>query len=339
MTKTNSFKITDKVLIWLAIPVVLLIAGLILFFVLGFNPDASIADSKSLVITHDAFVNSEEGMQDDLHELCAQEIKDAKLSFIDYAVSQNEMGGKIEYTFAPETENATLIALGDDIISALGENNTLKFGIYSRTVSTNVVNYAYDYIWRAAISVGVALVIAFVYIAVRYRFSMGLAALICGIADLAVMLSLTCILRIPVTTALATAAVFAVLYSVLVSTVSFNRMRNLFKTEEYQAMPVTEAMEQAASQTYKRIALLGICAVVFFVLLAIFGGAAVRAFALPVILGVLASTFSGVCLAPSLVTVFKVQGQNMKAASEEKVRLANKQAEEERAKKRSAKKD
>ncbi len=308
MTKTNSFKITDKILVWAAIPVALLIAGLILFFTLGFNPSASIADSKTLVVNHDAYVNVDESLQDELLEVCQGVMNEKGLKANGYNVATTQKGGQIEFSFSADTDSAKLYELWTAIESKLGTNENLKTGVYSGIVHVNVSQYAYDYIWRAAISAGVALVLAFLYVFIRYRLSMGLATLIAGVADLAMMLSLTLILRLPVTTALATAGVFAVLYSVLVSSVLFNKIRGILKDEQYKDMPAKESMEMATKQTLLRIVILGGATIVVCALLAIFGGAAVASFALPALCGVAASTFSGAFLTPSLATLFNSFG-------------------------------
>lgn len=338
MTK-NNFKITNKLPLWLAIPAVIILAGLILFFLLGFNPSASVANNKALLISHDAYINTSEEFGEDLKEVCETEIEKAGLEVIGCNAVTTAKGGQLEYTFAPDTANDKLYTLWENIETALSADENLKFSIYSATVHENVSQYAYEYIWRAAISVGVALALAFVYVAIRYRLSMGLATLIAGIADVAVMLSLAIILQIPVTTALATAAIFATLYSILVSTVFFNKARTFFKSEEYASMPAAEVVELANGQSVKNVLLLGVSAAVFFALLAIFGGSAIRVFALPAICAVAASTFSGALLTPSLVGAFKANGDKMKAKKEEKKRLAKQKEEEAKAQKRNTKKD
>ncbi|MBQ9081869.1 MAG: hypothetical protein IJY26_04495 [Clostridia bacterium] len=339
MTKTNSFKVTNKLPIWLAIPAVIILAGLVLFFFLGFNPSASVTDNKTVVISHDSYVQTSESLKEDLIDVCESEIEKAGLNFIDYSVSENEDGGQIEYIFSQDVSGDKLYALKESILNAVNADSALNVGFYKGTVHDNVAQHASTYIWRAAISAGVALVLAFIYVAVRYRLSMGLATIVSGLIDVAVMLALTVVLRIPVTSALATAAIFAALYSILVSTVSFNKIRELVKSEEYEALSTEEAMEQANAQASKRVLVLSVAVLVFSAILAIFGGAAVRAFALPVIFSVVASTFSGMFLTPSLATAFKVQGVKMQANGKEKARLAKKKEEEEKAQKRNTKKD
>ncbi len=336
MTKNNSFRITNKLPLWLAIPAVLIVAGLVLFFVLGFQPSATIADSKSLVITHDSYVNISEDLQDRFLDVCRGEIDEAGLQFIDVDVAETETGGQAEFRFSPETENGTLETLKTNILAALAADEELQRGLYDGTLHDNVSQYANDYIWRAAISGAVALVIAFVYVAVRYRFSMGLSALIGGIADVALMLALVLILRIPVTTTLAAAAILAVLYSVLVSCVTFGKMRSLLKSEEYASMPSADAMESAAHAAVRPVLVIGIAAAVIFALLSAFCGAAVRAFTLPVVCAVAASTFSGTLLTPSLAAAFRTCGDKMRAKREEKAKLLRQQEEAARAQKRSA---
>ncbi len=341
MTKNNSFRITDKLPFWLAIPAVLVIAGLVIFFVLGFQPSSTIADNKSLVITHDQYVNITEDLKDSMLDTCMDEIDASGLTCIDYDISTTDTGGQIEFKFAPDTETSALDALGGSIVSALNADAELQYGWYHYVSHASVSQYAYDYIWRAAISAGVALVIAFLYVTVRYRFSMGLAALIGGIVDMAVMLALVLILRISVTSMLSAAVILALFYSVLVSCVAFGKMRSLLKSEEYAAMPAADGMENATRAAGRSVLLFGAVAAVFFVLLSVFCGAAVRSFTLPVVCAVAASTFSGTLLTPSLAAAFKAQGDKMRAKREEKARLLRQQEEAARAQKRSvsAKKD
>ncbi len=336
MTKTN-FKVTNKLPVWLAIPAVIIIAGLVMFFLLGFNPSASIAENKSLLVTHDAYVNASEDLGKELQSVCASEIEKAGLTVLECKSAETTAGGQIEYVFSSEVGNDKLDEVWTNIETALAANVNLKAGNYDYSVHVNVSQQVYTYIWRAAISAGVALVLAFVYVAVRYRLSMGLATFIAGVLDLAVTLALTVILRIPVTTALATAAILAVTYSILTSLVSFNKMRSLLKSEEYATMSASDAVEAANAQAVKRVVILSVVTVVFYALFAIFGGAAFRAVAIPAILGVVASAFSGIFVKPSLVAAFKNAGEKMKANGAEKARLAKKQEEEERAQKRNAK--
>lgn len=336
MTKTNSFRITDKLPVWLAVPAVLIIAGLVIFFLLGFQPSATIADSRSLIVSHDQYINADEELKDAFVDVCLAEIKDADVNLIDYDISQTETGGYVEFRFAPETEQATLSSLLTEMLAAVDADAELSNGNYSGSLHDNVSQYAYDYIWRAAVSGAVGLAIAFLYVTVRYRFSMGVAALAAGVLDTAMMLALVLILRIPVTTVLSAAAIFAVFYSVLVSCVAFGRMRALLKSEEYADKPVSESMSAVAGAGVKPVVILGVASVVFFAALSIFCGAAVRAFTLPAVFAIAASTFSGVLLSPSLATAVRSCGDKMRAKREEKNRQAKQKEEADRLQKRAA---
>ena len=336
MTKTDPFRITNKLPVWLAVPAVLIIAGLVLFFVLGFQPAASIADSRSLVVSHDQYVNADEELKDAFVDICLAQIEEADVELIDYDVADTATGGYAEFRFAPETENGTLSSLLSGILTALESDAELGNGNYAGSQHDNVSQYAYDYIWRAAVSAGVALALAFVYVMIRYRVSMGIAALAAGVLDVAMTLALVLILRIPVTTVLSAAAIFAVFFSVLVSCVAFGRMRSLLKSEEYADKPAGEAMEDAARAAVRPVLILGIAAIVFFALLSVFCGAAIRAFTLPALCAVAASTFSGTLLSPSLAAALRVCWEKIVVKGAEKARLARQKEEAARQEKRAA---
>lgn len=338
MTKINA-KITGKLPVWLAIPAAIILAGLILFFVLGFQPAATVSDSSSLVITHDAYVNADDSLGEQLQSICEEKISAAKLKTVSSKKVSTSTGGEIEYVFSSSVSEETLTALWNDIETALQSDETLSASRYTGSVHVSEMQYGGAYIGRAAIAASVALALAFIYVAIRYRLSMGLSTLIVGIFDVAAMLALTVILRIPVTPALATVAIFATFYSVLVSMTAFNKIRALLKSEEFSSMPAAEAVEKANAQSMKNIWLLGGIVVVFLAVLSVFGGSAIRVFALPAICGVVMSTYSGTLLAPSLVAAFAICGENVKAKRAEKARLAKQQEEEAKAQKRAAKKD
>ena len=338
-TTKKQFRVTGKTLLWTLIPTAIVLVGLVIFLVFGFNPSSTITDSRSLAISYDSYITASDDLEDHLLDVCNEQIDAAGMDPVNYTSTETSTGGSVEYYFTADTTEAELTALWEDYLQdALEQDSLLGYSTFTATVHTNITQTAYEYIWRAAISVAVVVAIAFLYVFIRYKFSMGVATAAAAVFDVLMMLALTAILRVPVTTSLATGAVFASLYSVLISTISFNKIRALLKTEEYAALSTADAMEKANGEASRLVLLIGIVAVVFFGLLAIFAGSAVRSFALPVILGVLASTYSGIFFTPSLTTSMRVKGDKMRAKREEKERIAKQQEEEERAKKRATKK-
>ncbi|MBP5242759.1 MAG: hypothetical protein J6Z36_03615 [Clostridia bacterium] len=337
MTKTNKI---GKLPILLAVWCVLLAAGLALFFVLGFNPGASISDSKTVTVSYDAYVTLSDDLTDEFQKICQDEFKAASVNVIEWKTVTTSSGGETQFRVAANTANDKLESVGQSIATKVAASQTtLKNASLTVTIHENEAQALNNFVARAAIAAAVIVALAGVYVFVRYSFSMGYAALIAGVADVLIMLALTLIFRVPVTATLAVAAAFAALYSAILSVVSFGAIRPLLKSEEYAELAADEAVEKASKATRKYPLIVSCAAVVLFAALAIFGGEALRWFAVSVILGVLASTYSAVCVAPALVACFKGIGKKISDNSAEKQRVARLEEEKARAEKRDKKKE
>lgn len=334
MTMKTNFNPNNKLPIWIAIWSVILAAGIVLSIVFTvlpgmsvFNATDSVSDTHSLVVSADAFVSLDETYEDELLTICQKEIAAEKLSVIKLEKSHGETGSSFEFKFKAEVEKDKLSAIGDKIVAAVKENGVLSENGEALTevtcsVQESVAQHATDYIWRAALSAGAMIVIAFAYIFVRYSLSMGLAALIGSIADAGMVLSLMIMTRIPATTTLAVVGVIVVMYSVLLSMVSFSGMRKVLKSEEYKDADIDESMAAATEKGMLSVLILSASVVVISAFLAIFAGEMVRSAAIALILGVLGATFSATCAKPALVTAFRKFGKKIKDGKLAKKRAA-----------------
>jgi preprotein translocase subunit SecF len=256
-----------------------------------------------------------------------------------YEVGTATDGGSITYWVSGDTSDETLVNAWNNIAKTLGQDSELSYSQYTYEIVPSYMQPTYTYIWRAAIAGTVLLVIAALYVLIRFSVPMGLATLIGGVGDVAVVLALTILCRIPTTSVLATMAVFAVLYSVLLSLISFSSMRKTLKSEECAEMEIRESMVVATSGTVKNVSILSVCVVIVGAALAVFGGEAIRAAAFGIILSAVASYFSTLCVKPALVTSFKLQGKKMKDEKIEKQRLAKLEEDRKKADKKAASKE
>jgi preprotein translocase subunit SecF len=262
-----------------------------------------------------------------------------------YYTNTADEGGSITYWVNGSTSDEALEAAWGRIYQAIQEDTELStaeketYSAYTYTIEFAYMQSATTYIWRAAIAGGVLIIIAALYVIIRFNIPMGLATLIAGVGDVAVVLALTIICRIPTASVLAVMAVFAVLYSVLLSLISFSSMRKTLKSEEYAEADIQEGMVAATNGTVKNVSILSACVIVAGAALAIFGGETVRVAAFSIMLSALASGYSTLCVKPALVTAFKLQGKKMKDAKIEKQRLAKLEEDKKRSDKRSTSKE
>ena len=145
---------------------------------------------------------------------------------------------------------------------------------------------------NAITSVAIATVLMLIYIAVRFDFHSGLAAVLALLHDVAVMLAFMVILRdfIEMNSSFIAAALTIVGYSINDTIVIFDRIRANVKDKP--ELPRVELVDLSVKESLGRTIMTSITTLVTILALYILGVEAIREFALPIIVGVLAGTYS-----------------------------------------------
>ena len=145
---------------------------------------------------------------------------------------------------------------------------------------------------NAVTSVLIASVLMLVYIAVRFDFHSGVAAVLALIHDVAVMLAIMVILRdlIELNSSFIAAALTIVGYSINDTIVIFDRIRENAKNKP--ELTKVEVVNLSVREAFGRTIMTSITTLVTIAALYVLGVAAIKEFALPIIAGVIAGTYS-----------------------------------------------
>ena len=163
------------------------------------------------------------------------------------------------------------------------------------------------------IAIALALVAILVYIMIRFTVSSGLAA-ICGLAhDVLIMIALTAIFQIPVNTTFIAAVITIIGYSINSSIVIFDKVRECKKSAAFALASDEEIANYAIKHSFVKIALSILTTLIMVVALVLFSVSTIQEFILPIIFGLLAGTFSALCLNPSIWVLFKKVGAKRKS--------------------------
>lgn len=179
----------------------------------------------------------------------------------------------------------------DDLVQALKETYPDVTVVSSSSVSASVSN---DLRNSAILSAVVAVLCMLVYIAIRFDFSSGLAAVIALCHDLLVMLSCYIIFRIPFNVNFIAAALTILGYSINATIVVFDRAR-----ENQRANPradFRDVMDKSIWQTMSRSINTTLTTLLPIVLILIMGVTSIRNFCWPLFVGVVAGCYSSVCI-------------------------------------------
>ncbi len=275
-------KIVEKAKIYFAIPLLIIIAAAVFFFTAGgFVQDVDFAGGMTMYV--------DMGKQVDFDKV-AETVSGADSSIKNPKVLSSDGNVIIIQTTPIERD------VRAKIIAALTED----FGIKTESVlqvEDVTATMGAELRAQALKAALIACLLMFVYIVIRFEFFTGLSAVICLIHDVLIMLSFYLVFRIPMNANFIAAMLTIIGYSINNTIVLFDRVR------ENQGKAMRDAkslVNTSVSQTLKRSIYTTLTTIIPVILLYILGVDSIKEFALPLIVGLLAGTYSSVFLAGSI---------------------------------------
>jgi SecD/SecF fusion protein len=156
---------------------------------------------------------------------------------------------------------------------------------------------------KAVVALGIALVVQLGYLAVRFRWTFGAAAVAAMFHDVAILLGLFTWLGKPLDGVFLAALLTVIGYSVNDSVVVFDRIRERLRARSRE--PLGILANEACLQTVPRTINTGLGALFILAALFVLGGDTLTDFALALLVGILVGTYSSVFVATPLLVVFE----------------------------------
>ncbi len=165
---------------------------------------------------------------------------------------------------------------------------------------------------RAAVtSALLASALILIYIAIRFQFQSGCAAIIALIHDLLVMLSVYVIFQIPMNMNFIAAALTILGYSVNSTVILFDRVRENLKIANKGTFG--EIVDRSIWQTMTRNINTTLTVIFVLVMLIIFGVPSIQNFTIPLLVGIVSGAYSSIFLSGPIWTRFRGK-RNLKKA-------------------------
>ena len=316
-------KVVEKWKIWLMIPIaVMLIACVAYGIFAGVNGDAAQGINIGIDFTGGNIitVNFDEDLSDAEYKANLATINEILDKHNTEASLDQKAGTKgivVRYPLLSKdnTENQNLNAIvKDEVIAVFGE----ALDVNAEDVPSVDLQYigpsaSSDLILTAFLSVLISTILILLYIIIRFKnVFTGLSAVIALIHDVIMVVCLTIICNIQINSAFIAAIITVIAYSINNTIVLFDRVRE----NEHTALDGGEMINRnyivnkSIAQTLSRSMITTVTTMAAIVIFAIIGVDAIREFALPVIFGLIAGTFSSVFLAPSLYCMMKNGNEN-----------------------------
>ena len=158
---------------------------------------------------------------------------------------------------------------------------------------------------NAILAVSLAIVLMLVYIAFRFEVSSGVAAILALLHDIIIMFSFIVIFHIEIGSTFIAALITILGYSINNTIIIFDRIRENHKSVLNKNMTAADIANRSVKETLLRSINTTVTTLLMIGMVAIIGVPSIRIFALPIIIGLLAGTYSSIFISPSIWATWK----------------------------------
>lgn len=279
------FNIIEKRKILFAIPCVIILAGLIALIAFGgLNTDIDFTGGTAMEIDLGEKFN-EDAIRD-----AVGTVKDVKIS------SVQSSGNNKAIVKTSELPHETLVKVQEALTKAFPESEISSVDSVSATMGREMW-------WSAAKAVGLAVLLMLAYIWFRFELYSGIAAVLALCHDVLIIISIYAIFQFPVNSTFIAAVLTILGYSINATIVVFDRVRENVKLNRKESF--ANNVNASIWQTIRRSINTSVTTLLTLICLYILGVTSIKQFALPLIIGVVAGTFSSVFMAGQFWVLLK----------------------------------
>lgn len=284
MEKLKSFPFMEKRKIYYIVTLVLIIASMATGLIRGFN--------FGIDFTGGTLMQIEMG-------------KEVKISEINDVLSEQKLDGSV--THAGEGNTQIIIKTADSMESetrtALMEALNEKYGVDDDSVLSieNIGPSVGETLKSSAFkAVAAAVLLMLIYIAVRFMWKYGIAAIIALANTILLMIGFYGVFHITINSPFIAAVLTILGYGINDTIVIFDRIReNTENSARRSANGLASLVDESIRQTLGRSIMTSLTTVIVMVPLLIICGDTIRSFILPILVGVIFSTCSSIFIATS----------------------------------------
>lgn len=284
-------------------PLVIVFVAIIVFACLGFNLGIDFTGGTILKvnfgtdISNSEYNNYKSEIESILNDNNIKKYslqKEGSTEDASISIKFQDINGKTEEEMAD-----VISAVIEQIESNLNPDNSIpNFNVED---SQRIGASASDNLIRnALLSIGLAVLLMLIYIAIRFEFASGIAAIVALLHDVLIMCAMVIICRIQVNSSFIAALITIIGYSINNTIVIFDRIRENLRKDEYSKTTNAQMVDISVRQTLTRTIYTSLTTILSVALLAIIGVSSIREFLFPIIIGLFAGTYSSIFLSGTI---------------------------------------
>lgn len=293
----KSINVTNNKIKYLLIPIIIVIAGIVMYFVQGFNFDIEFMGGiKMQVNMGQTFKNEEVSSyleeKTDVKPIIVQTVGDGTQASIKTQPIEEEKK--------------------NEIYSALKE----KYGLQDdapMSVTSASASFGNQVQRKALIYTLIAILCILAYIAIRFEWRSAITAIIALIINIFVMMAVYTISYTPLNTTFIAAMLTVIGYSINNTIVVFDRIReNMKGYNSKKGETISEITNRSINESMGRTINTTLTTLITIVVLYIVGVQSIKEFAFPLIVGVLAGAYSSIFIASPWWAAWKESEEDAK---------------------------
>lgn len=299
----KDFNIAKNWKYYFAVPLVLILVAIIVFACIGFNLGIDFTGGTIIKINFGTDITNNEYNQykSDLEKI----IKDHGITNYSLQKEGTNDEAAISIKFQDlkgknETQMTEILSdIKDDIIAKINPDDAIaNFKVEdSQRIGASASS---SLVKNALLAVSIATVLMLIYIAIRFEFASGIAAIVALLHDVLIMCAMVIICRIQINSSFIAALITIIGYSINNTIVIFDRIRENLRKEEYRKTTNAEMLDISIKQTLTRTIYTSLTTILSVALLAIIGVSSIREFLFPIIIGLFAGTYSSMFISGSI---------------------------------------
>lgn len=278
----KNIKVVEYKKIWFSIALSIIIAGLIFTFING-------GLNYGIDFTGGTTIQAHIGKNFDISNVRELISKYDSEAVITYAGNEKE---DVIVRTKMELDDASRKDILDRFVS---EFNITASSINFETIGPSIGNELKKQAFLALVLANIGMLI---YISFRFEWRFGLASVIALIHDVTIMIILYGVMRIPINSSFIAAILTIVGYSINNTIVIFDRIRENMKN--VKKIDKVQLIDDSINQTLTRSINTSLTTLLSIVTLYLLGVPAVKDFALPLIVGIVAGTYSSIFISGPL---------------------------------------
>ena len=288
---------------YFAAPLVIILAAIIVFACIGFNLGIDFTGGTILKVSFGTDISATEynTYKSDIETI----LKDNKITKYSMQKEGSTEDAAISIKFQDlsgmnEEDMAEVISeLKADIEAKLNpENANSQFEVEdSQRIGASA---SASLLKNALLAVSIATVLMLIYIAIRFEFASGIAAIVALLHDVLLMCAMVIICRIQINSSFIAALITIIGYSINNTIVIFDRIRENLRNPEHAKTTNAKMVDISVKQTLTRTIYTSITTIMSVLLLAIIGVDSIREFLFPIIIGLFAGTYSSIFVSGSI---------------------------------------